>query len=140
MKIPGNPIEFIKIRREPMGPEDRLTVRLAPALHADFARVAAMLYSDMTALLRTEIVPIARELPEGYLPKPMMPPAYTRPGWDDKATAQLQVRLPVALIETLDSLAEASGVSRSVIVRWLIVDIVADWLMAEDLCDGLNKP
>ena len=121
-------------RRPPMGREDRLTVRVPPAMLADFQNVATLRYCDMTGLIRARLAHEAMSHPgPGYLPRPLTAPDYSRPGWDARATAQLQMRLPRVLIDALDALAEASGVPRSTIVRWLIAEYVESFFNTIDL-------
>lgn len=115
-------------RRPPMGRDERLTVRIPPAMLADFQHAAALRFCSMTDLVRVRLVEVADRLPgpgfPGYLPMPWRAPKYTRPGWDDRATAQLQMRLPRVLLDALDALAAASGVSRTMIIRWIIAEAV----------------
>jgi len=112
-------------RRPPMGRDERLTVRIPPAMLADFQHAAALRFCGMTDLVRVRLADVADRLPgPGYLPMPWRAPTYTRPGWEDKATAQLQMRLPRVLLAALDALAMASGVSRTMIIRWIIAEAV----------------
>ncbi len=120
-------------RRPPMGRDERLTVRIPPAMLANFQHAAALRFCGMTDLVRVRLVGIAERLPgpgfPGYLPMPWKAPTYTRPGWNDPATAQLQMRLPRVLLDALDAIAKASGVSRTMIIRWIIAEAVEplDW-------------
>ena len=115
-------------RRPPMGRDERLTIRIPPTMLANFSHAAALRFCGMTDLVRVRLVEVAARLPgpgfPGYLPMPWRAPTYTRPGWNDPATAQLQMRLPRVLLDALDAIAKASGVSRTMIIRWIIAEAV----------------
>jgi len=126
-------------RRPPMGPGDRLVVQVPPAMLDDLQAVATLRWCTMTDLIRLKLAFVADSLPgPGYIPKPMKPPAYTRPGWQDKATAQIQMRLPRVLLDALDAIATASSVSRSTMVRWLIADCVESTYQTIDIMTAMG--